>query len=598
MGVIWHKKCTSVEMNQNEKNMMKKLTLLLLLFFVNLAYSQIENAVIEEVNGKKYYVHIVQGGNTLWGLSQLYKVDADKIIDQNPGAEKGIQLGQKLLIPMENTSTVQEPITAAPTTHQVVKGDNLYNISKRYGVSMEDIVKLNPGAENGITLGQEIKLPGNSKTSSNAITKTQVTFKDSIVEYTVLPHETLYTISKRFMVSVDEIKKANNLKSDKLKKNEIIKIPVKKETITKIEVRKIESVPDKKIDDELSFKSKNTYSIVYLLPFGLEGTSESLKGISTEFLMGAQLALDSLEKMGLNAKVQILDAPSDTIKLKKLLEEKNIKNADLIIGPFMGDAVALVAAFAKTNKIRMISPLNQTTGVLKDNPYVYNAVDSDITLMKGAAKYLVKKHLTDQIVLVKVDAKDDELYQAFRKSFMESLPKDAKFKLMECSASDLTAFIKKGGNTIFVVPSRDKGFAVKFINGLEKSSGKAGSGKIMVFGTKDWLNNDEIKGFYKNKFTLHVSSPYDFNYSYDRTKKLLRKYRTKYNADLSKYGAQGFDVSLYFIQNLLLEKELNKFIMNEFNMQRVANGSGYENKACFILKQENFDLIQQDLIHE
>ncbi|MFN5416906.1 MAG: LysM peptidoglycan-binding domain-containing protein [Flavobacteriia bacterium] len=582
---------------------MKNIITFLFCLFSIVLFAQPENPVYEEINGKKFYVHIVQGGNTLYNLSKLYKVEAEKIIEFNPTTANGIQLGQKLIIPVDanEVAEVEKIETKAPATHLVEKGDNLYNISKRYSVSMEEIVKLNPGSETSISLGQELKLPSSAKVISESKLpeiKTQVTFTDSVVFYTVLPHETLYTISKRFMVSVDEIKKLNGLKNEKIRKNDILKIPVKKEKVTKIEVRKVEEIKPDKIDAELSFKSKNQYQIIYLLPFGLDGGSDNLRGIATEFLMGAQIALDSLEKLGLNANVQILDASSDTTKFKQLLIDKNVKKADLIVGPFLGSNVDITAKFAKEYKIRMLSPLNQSPAVLENNPYIYNAVNSDITLIEAGAKYLAENKTSEQIVLIKVDAKDDELYQAFRQKFLKSLPSASKYKLLECSQADLGNFIKKGGNTIFVVPSRDKVFSVRFMNALEKSSSKAGSGKITVFGTKDWLNNDEIKGFYKNKFNLHFATSYDFNYSYEATKKLLRKYRQKYNADLSKYGAQGFDVSLYFLQDFFLKTEGKAGVMNRFTVKSVGSGSGYENKSCFIMKQENYELIQLSIIND
>lgn len=586
--------------NQNEMRLYTLLVLCMLSFTV---LAQPENPVYEEIDGRQFYIHIVQGGNTLYGLSKLYQVSAEKIIEHNPTAATGLQIGQKIIIPVgKKEETAIENITV-PDSHHVEKGDNLYNISKRYGVTMEDLVKLNPGVENGIAIGQELKLPSTAKITKTVETvpsKTQITFTDSIVYYTVLPHETLYSISKRFMVSMDEIRSLNDMKNDRLKKNEVIKIPVKKEKITQVQVRKIEEVQkEKTIDESLSFRPKATYKIFYLLPFNLDGGSQNLRELSTEFLMGAQIALDSLEKLGLKAKVEILDVTNDTLKFKQLLESKNVQSADLIIGPFMGSHVDIAARFAKENKIRMVSPLNPSASLLKDNPYVYNSVNSDITLIEGSAEYLAKHNSADQIVLIKVGAKDEDLYQAFRLKFKKSLPNDSKAKLIECNQADMGNFIKKGGNTIFVVPSTDKVLPIKFMNDLEKVSSKAGaSGKIIVFATKDWINNDEIRGYYKNKYEIHYASPYDFNYSYDDTKQILKKYRLKYNADLSKYGTQGFDVSYYFIQSLLLQKDIKNGVMNQFTMKKVASGSGFENKTCFIMKQENYELIRLDIINE
>jgi LysM repeat protein/ABC-type branched-subunit amino acid transport system substrate-binding protein len=572
-------------------------------FFSQLVFSQGEELKIETIDGVRYYVHEVQGGNTLYGISKLYNVTAEKVIEFNPTVSNGLQIGQRILIPVAQGEVKNETQieTKAPDFHKVEKGDNLYNISKRYAVSMEDIVKLNPGSENSISIGQELKLPSNAKIkqeASVAQAKTQVTFTDSMLVYTVLPKETMYSISKRFMVSIEDIKKANGMTNEKLKKGDVIKIPTKKEKVTKVEIRKIEDIKTSEIDEELSFKSKSEYQIVYFLPFALDGGNDNLRGISTEFLMGAQLALDSLERLGLKAKIHIIDAAQDTIKFKEQLNAKELKKVDLIIGPFNGKNIDIAADWAKANKVRMVSPLFSSTSVLKDNPFVYNAVNSDITLMEGAAKYLAENKTSSQIVLIKVDAKDDELYQAFRAKFKASLPKGSTFKLIECSQADMGSFIKKGGNTILVVPSRDKVFATRFINNVDKVPGKAGGGSITIFATKDWANNDDIKGFYKNKFSLHFASPYDFNYSHDFTKVMLKNYRKKYNADLSKYAVQGFDISMYFIQDFFLNKKNSVGVMNKINVKSVASNSGYENKSCFILKQENYELIQVGFINE
>jgi LysM repeat protein len=575
-------------------------TLFILLSF--LGFSQPENPTVETIDGKNYYVHLVQGGNTLYGLSKLYKISAEKIIEFNPSVENGLQIGQKLIFPLNSQEIKTEIVEEKPVElHKVEKGDNLYNISRRYGVTMEEIVKLNPGSEVSLSLGQELKLPKNAKVKLEtplSSPTTQVSFKDSMLIHTVLPQETMYSISKRFMVSIEEIKALNDLRNDKLRKGDQIKIPIKKETITKVEIRKIDENIDDKLDEELIFKPKGEYKIVYFLPFALDGGPDNLRGISTEFYMGAELAIDSLEKLGLKAKIHVIDVATDSLKFVEQLNSKDVKKADLIIGPFNGKNVDIAADWARKNKVRMISPLFSSTSVLKNNPFVYNAVNSDITLIEGAAKYLAENKTSYQLVLIKVDAKDDELYQAFRIKFYSSLPKDSKFKLIECSQGDMGNFIKKGGNTIFIVPSRDKVFSTRFINNLDKLDSKAGSGTLTVFGTKDWANNDDIRGFYKNKFNLHYASPYDFNYSSDLTKKMLKKYRIKYNSDLSKYAVQGFDISMFFIQDFFLNIKNTSGVMNRISVKNVGNGSGFENKSCFILKQENYEMIQVGFVNE
>lgn len=583
--------------NQAELSIRTSMMLYLFVMLFNFSFAQPENPTIEEIQGKKYYVHFVQAGNTLYGLSKVYNVSAEELLNVNPTAANGLQVGQKIIIPVERQAvqnTVEE--IKAPETHTVQKSETLYGISRKYNVTLDELVRLNPGCENGLSIDQVLKLPTTARYSETQekVMKTQVTFTDSTILYTVLPHETMYSISKRFMVPIEELKLANGLRNEKIRKDDVLKIPSKKEQIKKVEVRKIEETKSNPIDNEVVFKSKNTYNIVYFLPFNLDGTPDQQKALATEFLMGAQLALDSLEKLGLKADVRVIDVSNDTTKFNQILTQKEVKNADLIIGPFTGKNLDIAAKFAKQNQIRLISPLFPATTILRDNLYAYNAINSDITLIEGLATYIAKNKSSEHLVLVKPDAKDMDLYQAFQLKFKQLT--NGKVKLIECGQNDIATFVKKSGNTILIVPSTDKVFATKFINNLAKSPVK--NANISIYATKEWVNSDDIRGFYKNKYHLHFASPYDFSYTYSSTKKLLTKYRLTYNADLSKYAAQGFDITMSFLQNFYLNSSHTEGVMNKFNMKTLAPGSGYENKTCFILEQVDYELKRVDVICE
>lgn len=568
------------------------LGLILVLCLSPFVFGQPETAEKEWKEGKEYYIHFVQGGNTIYGLTNLYKVSAEDLVSANPEVVNGLKVGQKLLIPVQSGGASQ---VTSENTHTVQKSETLYGISKLYGITMEEIIRLNPTAENGINMGQVLNLPAKlpkvNPTTINTAPKTTVVFSDSTINHTVLDHETLVSISKRFMVPVEDLQALNGMRNTKIKPGDVLKIPLKKEKITSVEVRKVEPVNTQKIDTEIIFKKKDAYSIVVLLPFNLDKNADAVTGIATEFLMGAQLALDSLEKLGLHAQVQVLDCPSDTVKLKALLNQKNFKDVDLIFGPFMGAALEITARWCLKNQVRMVNPLLAQTDVLKDNKFVYNAVTSDISLQQSQAKYIAKNHSKDQLILVKVGARDEDIYQAFRQQFMTTAGATTKQKLIEVKLEDIGVHLKKGLNTVFIVPTRDKVLATRFMNALHKVGSKSGSGTISVFGTKEWVNFDDIRGYYKNKYNFHFASANDFNYSYDATKTLLKNYRQKYNADLSKYGTQGFDVLFHFVNELLLDKKAEG-VMNAITLKSVAVGSGFENKACFILKQEDFEIIK------
>jgi LysM repeat protein len=580
----------------------------LILFFLCSAlslFAQPKDAEVEVKDGKKYYVHFVQAGNTLWGIHSIYNVPVEDIVSSNPGVENGLKEGQKLLIPIAVSTVKPGEIKGETKTYTVLPQETLFGISKKFGVSLDELVEANPGTENGVKVGQVLTIPEsdhvveNLPTNTNVKTSTgkelNVVFSDTIIEHVVLAHETMYSISKRFMVPVADIQKLNGLKNTKIKNGDIIKIPIRNEKFQQVEVREIKPIETRKIDSTLLYKKKDEYTIALLLPFYLDkpdGANKAVSDYATEFYMGAKIAMDSLEKLGFKAKLFVYDSKNDSASVKSILNKKEFASMDMVIGPLFPDKMGLVAEWCKKNKVRFVCPVASNAAILKNNQFVYSSVPSDMTLMEGAAKYLLSLNLKDQLVLVKpTNSKDQLLYESFRQSFLNLPSKGMRPKLIEISVADVKAYVKKGLNTYFVVPTNDKSTALKFINTLNSCT-KNFTGVISVLGTKEWVNFDEISGEYKNKYNFQFPSPNDFNYSYEAIKEVMKIYRKNYNSDMSKMAVQGFDVPFFFISKYLLGKEMSEGLMTNFEMFQKGNGNGFENGNVYILKQQDFEIIK------
>jgi hypothetical protein len=280
------------------------------------------------------------------------------------------------------------------------------------------------------------------------------------------------------------------------------------------------------------------------------------------------------------------------MSIKSILNKSEFLNMDMVIGPLFPDKMGMVANFCKDKKIKFICPVASNSDILKDNPYVYAAIPSDITLIEGAAKYLLNRTSREQLVLVKpILEKDIVLYDKFRAAFLSLPCKGVRQKLIETTLTDFKTYVKKGVNTTFIIPTTDETSSKKFMNSLIASSNNVNS-DITVFGTKEWINFDDINGAYKNKYNFQFSAPNDFNYSHEKTKELAKKYRKNFNADMSKMSVQGFDVILFFASKYLLKTKTSDGVMSDFNLVQKGAGNGFENNNSFILKQQDFEIVK------
>ena len=105
--------------------------------------------------------------------------------------------------------------TKKTTEHKVTKGETAYSIAKKYGVSPEDIYRLNPEAKNGVNENAILLIPGNvGQPAKNSVTTKVketpiVTGKEVKVYHVVEAKETVYSIAKKYEVTVESVNKNN-----------------------------------------------------------------------------------------------------------------------------------------------------------------------------------------------------------------------------------------------------------------------------------------------------------------------------------------------------------------------------------------------------
>ena len=106
-----------------------------------------------------HFVHTVTKGQSLYSISSMYNVPIAEIVKMNPGSDKGIKVGQALNIPQASAGN-------QVVFHTIQAGETLYKLSVKYGVSVERICRANPGlSAKNFRIGQVVAIPPTSKSS-------------------------------------------------------------------------------------------------------------------------------------------------------------------------------------------------------------------------------------------------------------------------------------------------------------------------------------------------------------------------------------------------------------------------------------------------
>lgn len=604
---------------------MRIVLLTTLILQATLSWAQPGVAPEREIDGKSYYVHKVEAGNTLWGLQQMYGTSVEEIMAANPELSSGLKTGQSILVPMKEKQPVKEVVTSE---YKVKKGETLYGLSRKFNTTVDELIRLNPVlAESSLQKGQRIVVPGvvaeendpdpdpdpdpivkdpvpnpfivdtvKSVADTHHIVK--VRFNDSVIEHHVMAHETMYSISKRFMVPIETILKENNLKGTALHEGQVLRIPVKSERIEKLVVKPVPEAYDPNGSDPIEFPEKERYRIAVIAPFFFshgKGYSSYISDVATQFYMGTALAIDTLKRMGFNADVQFYDSKRDSATILQILNSSEFANTDLVIGPFFPNTQNLVAEYCKQNAIRMIVPVSVDASLIEGNRLVYSAVPSSITLMTGLADFVAKNHTKDRVVLVKPTKKEDmPLYEAFRDAY-NAADVSGKAALNETTMDGMKFLMTRNTNNVFVMPTDDRANAEKFVAEVSRSDFRAKKGGIYMYGTKEWVDFTGIHNNYKNEYNFRFASPNFMDYYTEHMIEMNKNFRARYKTDMSKISVQGYDVMLHGCASFFLPDQKAPLLMNSFSMKQITSSDGYENDHIYIVEQDEFELINAEL---
>lgn len=201
--------------------------------------AQRDNTSVRIVSERdKTFSHTIERGQTVYAIATMYGVSTEDIYRLNPDSRNGIKAGDTLLIPQQKAATEKAESASATqnyTFHTIQKKETLYAVSMRYKVPATEIVKANPGlTAKTFTIGRTIRIPNFIDAEENAVSE------PSVKTETIVTEEEYKIARRETMYSL--CKKFNISSHELIKRNPVLKKGVKAGTIIYVPVTKTEEV--------------------------------------------------------------------------------------------------------------------------------------------------------------------------------------------------------------------------------------------------------------------------------------------------------------------------------------------------------------------
>lgn len=573
-----------------------------------LVLPKIKQAPIPKVPTKR---HIVSEKETLYSIAKQYEVKVSDIESLNPDTKNGLKIGQTLIIPskgevLKATSPNKALQQKLPILHTVQEKETRYGIAKQYDISIEELEKKNPeivGKE--LLLGYQLLIKGErpkittpissqpkpiiSTSSSSENTKSQSV-------YIVKPQETLYSLTKQFNCSQEELILLNPELKDGLKEGMTIKVPTTKSNIV---------VNENLIDLTKSIKNQNKKKLALLLPFNInkldQDTINSTKArlqkdkflnMTLDFYSGALMAIDSIHKLGSNIEITILDSDEtkSSSNVANLIQQNDLKSFDAIIGPFYQNNIEKTASLLET--VPVISPLSKDYDKVYPNLLQATPTNNDV---KNAMFDFIRSKGGNIIAII--DPKKQSI-----KQYIYENHKDVQFvNFTESGAVDFAQLktLLIAGKENYVIMETEKTNLILSITTNLLTLQKQFDIKLTILGENEALDYEEIQMSRLTKLKMHYPSQTRDNNS-PVALIFERNYRKQNKVYPNSFAIRGFDVTFDTLLRLSQEKPFNETlsgttseqIENRFSYSPNQNG-GYVNKGIYILYYDTDLTIKQ-----
>lgn len=502
------------------------------------------------IGDNRYILHTVQKSETLYSISRLYGCTQEEVLSNNKNVTGVIKKGMVLKIPDHSYQTPQSARVDENKfiQHQVVSGDNYYQLRLKYGVEEEELLKYNPELKDGLKTGKTILVP--RKTRSETETR-----------------ETPPEESQDKATSMAR----GNAGGDKVL-NIGLYLPISA------------SVSD-----------------------SLRPTARTLSFLA--FYQGALIAVDRLARSGVKTKMFVYDTEKANSKVESLVKKPEFLSLDLIIGPVYPDIQKTVSELSAKNRIPMVSPLTPDDKFTRSNPYFFQVNPVRKLRIDATADYISRDFRKEKLIFLETEngSQDTKLIrdQVTRRNISPGAPKGQfqVYNIWTKGIEELENQLKSDKPNIFVMAEPNEVNVSIAMNRLTLLSKKF---PVVLIGIQEFTRMQSIETESLHNVGLRYLANSFVDYGLPRVTAFVEEFKTEFGTEPSIFAFQGYDVTTWFIQAIQKYGNLSKslpavsgsgLLQSNFHFTKVSEFGGYTNDNFTIIEYTNsFDVKSNGLI--
>jgi len=570
----------------------------------------LENPVKSEVTKLVgYKSHKVKRRETLYSISKIYNVTIDDIKKHNNRLySENLRKGDKINIPKYDKVNATSTLANTIRSYRVLPKEGKWRIAYKFGISVDELEKLNPKMVDTLQVGQEINVPNIANNEEKEI-------DEEYGYYTVVPREGFFALQRKLGLTQEEIETLNpEIKEGGLKVGMIIKVPkdVNDNSTSEDVARSV------LIDKINNFETKN---LAIMLPFRLDRvdmdsiqevkemlrSGEGITNISLDFHTGVLMALDSAKQLGISTKLDVFDTKARSSVVTELLKDRDFSNYDAVIGPFLSNNFDRAAALLRSDNVPMVSPVTEASNLYNN---VFQTIPTNELKRKRIVEFVKQLDTIPSQILIIADQnhriESNLLMQEFSESKQifsrvdEETGKDQFYILVE----DIEEEFRDGLNLVFI-ESNNEGFISNVSSML---SGYIGFDEELEIEREIiLLTSDKNSAFDRENVSNVTLSKLRFHYpsanrpiEENSRNSFVKAYKNKFYTTPNRYAIRGFDLTMDVLLRLATADDLYDASSNDIETEYVENKfrygkkmfGGYYNEAMYIVKFDNLRIVE------